>query len=111
MTITDLEEFEGLTVEMVRGYLGRTGWWQYETDATSDSWTRINNNDSPRLRMFNDGFNLGPRLTALAEFEKRSVQSLLREMNPRLRKGCPSTSDRSAHTGYWQPHASSKGGG
>ena len=38
------------------------------------------------------------------DFELASVQALLREINPRMRKGMPSEDARAAHGGLWIGH-------
>lgn len=102
MNIMDLEEAQGLTVEMVHAYLISTGWalgqpsrydlrsWEKGHDSIVDSgWG-------------SDG--IGQMLRSLASEENRSIQAILREINPRMRKGLPSETEREAHSfcgGLW----------
>lgn len=92
------EEAEGITVAMVRAYLERNyAWFVLESDKASTTYCRTNNTDAPRLHVFHDGSYLGQCIESLAIFERRSTQSLLRDINQRMRKGIPSAADIEAH--------------
>jgi hypothetical protein len=94
MKIDELDEFQGLTREMVDHYLTRTGWC---------------NMPDPDIRLLKPQYahvslkmGLLVGVEGIASIEGRSVQALLREINPRMRKGLPSKAARIAHPlGLW----------
>ena len=93
MNITELDEFQGLTEQMVREWLQGKGAVCYE-----GYWRHS-------LGIYPDGACGGllwaDTLHALArDFCKSSVQAVLREINPRMRPW-PSRHARSAHDGLW----------
>lgn len=101
--IKDYEEAQGITAEMVREYLSRTGWWLSQKDARSELWKKINNTDAPGIWLHPKEHQLGVYLDTLARFEGRTLQSLLRAINPRLH-GWPSAAEIKAHSqrgGLW----------
>lgn len=110
MDIMQLDEAQGLTAEMVRRYMARTGWRPAES-ATYESW--IHDTLKPSAGVFVlrekiDGAwsritteDLALYVRDLANLEGRTVQSLLREINPRMRRGRPSQAERDAHEGPW----------
>lgn len=96
MRIEDLDEFQGLTPQMVREWLGSHGWvtvcW------VPDDFNVDTVGGRERIQFMSDA------LIMIALKENRTVQSLLREINPRMRKGMPSAEARSAHDGLWVGH-------
>jgi len=98
MTIDELDESQGLTTEMVRE-------WLTAQNATfrNGHWTHPNG----KYR-YKDG-KYGGLLWSLtlsqiaADFGKANEQALLREINPRMRKGMPSRAALEAHreNGDW----------
>ena len=93
MKIDELDEFQGLTVDMVREWLQGKGAVLY------DGYWRHS------LGIYPDGACGGllwaDTLHTLAmDFCKSSVQTLLREINPRMRKGMPSA-EAIAACPYW----------
>jgi hypothetical protein len=105
MRIDELDEYQGLTAEMVRNYLAATGWhlkaWDYYKD-----WHLAECAGPPCIAIYDsshDGmYNLNPEhaLLAISKHERRTSQAILREINPRMRKGMPSKEALAAH-GHW----------
>lgn len=94
MNIMDLEEFEGLTVEMVRAAAEARGFTYRSTSLYSP-------NGGVALFFAVNPHCLGAVVRKLAEHAGLSIQAILREMNPRMRKGLPSAESRAAHEGPW----------
>lgn len=95
MNITELDEWQGLTAESISKWLVTNGWQQ-----TKSNWWDKGD----------DGFLFDPNvfdqqlfwLYALAAACGYSdPQALLREINPRMRKGVPSKAALRAHRGLW----------
>ena len=96
MKIDELDESQGLTRELVDHYLNRTGWC---------------NMPDPDIRLLKPQYahvsfkmGLSAAVERIASIEGRSVQSLLREINPRMRgPGYPSDAAAKAHGdgGWW----------
>lgn len=88
--LSKYEEAQGLTEEMVRDYMLRTGWtdcgglWQKARDSVAAL-----SSEMPEA-LFN----------GLARVTGRTAQSILRDMNPRWRPW-PSKEARAAHLGHW----------
>ena len=100
MKIDKLDEFQGLTVDMVREWLEIHGWEVRECgNGSTDAKKRFTDRVSV-LRCAWDSC-LGWLLTRVAAAERMSVQALLREINPRMREGVPSEAARQAHPGNW----------
>lgn len=100
MKIDKLDEFHGLTVDMVREWLEIHGWEVRECgNGSTDAKKRFTDRVSV-LRCAWDSC-LGWLLTRVAAAERMSVQALLREINPRMREGVPSEAARQAHPGNW----------
>lgn len=96
MKIDKLDEFQGLTVDMVREWLEIHGWEVRECgNGSTDAKKRFTDRVSV-LRCDWD-FCLGWLLTRVAAAERMSVQALLREINPRMRKGMPSDAALAEH--------------
>lgn len=89
MNITDLEEADGLTAEMVHGYLTSSPW---VFDASTGRW-RFPGQPGHYISGGIDEV----AVLFIADIEGRSVQAILREMNPRMRKGLPSYEEQRAH--------------
>ena len=82
MRIDEFDEYQGITREMVDSYLNHKGWC---------------NLPDPEIRLLKPSyvqitFSMGlvRAVEQIAEIERRTVQALLREINPRMRKGRPS---------------------
>ena len=95
MRIEDLDEFQGLTPQMVREWLREQGFdmriggllhagrYLAEWEPIESAWL------STEVSLY-----------AVAQYRNQSVQSLLREINPRMRKGMPSQSALAASS-HW----------
>lgn len=99
MNLTELDEWQGLTAAMVREWLKRTG-WELRTDEWGEQrWFNGNGRSIADKRVLvTDGFRW------IASQYDQTVQSLLREINPRMRKGMPSEAAWRAHgeeNGLW----------
>ena len=96
MDILDLDEAQGLTAEIARAYLERTAWTIATlADIWPARWTKCGET------VWVDADDLSITMRGLARVEQRSVQAILREINPRLRKGVPSEAAQAAHGGRW----------
>lgn len=92
-----LDEEQGLTEEMVTGYARRHGWTSRAT-ATGMRWSPPGSSPGK-----NGSFSQADPLTLLAriaDHEGRSMQEMLRIVNPRMRP-LPSPEARKAHNGRW----------
>jgi len=95
MRIEDLDEFQGLTPQMVREWLRGQGFdmrlggllhagrYLVEWEPIESAWRSTE-----------------ASLYAIAGYRNQSVQALLREINPRMRPW-PSKEAQAAHTGTW----------
>ena len=108
MKIDELDESQGLTTEMVREWLTAQ-----KATFRDGHWTHPNG----KYR-YKDG-EYGGLLWSLtlsqiaADFDKANEQALLREINPRMRKGMPSAAAIAAHEvsgGNWLAQSAQKGG-
>ena len=96
MKIDELDEWQGLTPQRVRDWLLANGWQQ-----SKHNWWEKGA----------DGFLFDPQtfdqvwfwLYALAAIHETNIQGMLREINPRMRKGLPSRAALEAHgeNGDW----------
>ena len=96
MMIEELDEWQGLTPQRVRDWLLANGWQQ-----SKPNWWEKGA----------DGFLFDPQtfdqvwfwLYALAAIHETNIQGMLREINPRMRKGMPSRAALEAHgeNGDW----------
>lgn len=93
MNIMDLEEADGLTRQAIVTYLGSS--WYHAAGDPIERWDKIN--CAGDVSIWIDPDDLGVAIKGLSRVEKRSPQAILREMNPRWRKGVPIASERSAH--------------
>jgi hypothetical protein len=97
--IEELDEYQGLTVDLFEQWLVRSGWERCHKSLGRERWQKsdgrmvyqLNAEDIPRS------------LALLSSWQKLSVQDLLRQANPRLRDGLPSRAALEAHgeTGDW----------
>ena len=77
MKIEELDEWQGLTADMVRE-------WLHKLD--------------PSIK---PGASLADDIQAVSDLCGETPQALLREINPRMREGVPSEAARQAHPGNW----------
>lgn len=94
MNILELDEAQGLTTEMVQTWAEAKG-WKYRLSGLQVPDGGIVVFTDPRRPG-----TLGRTLELIAEHYDRSPQSLLREINPRMRPW-PSDAARFAHRGFW----------
>ncbi len=103
MRIDELDEYQGLEAQMVRDWLTSKGCyrqdgpWRHPTAKYS-----YTDGEYGGLLWEDTLFKLS------VDFELASVQALLREINPRMRKGMPSEDARAAHGGLWIGHMGGK---
>ena len=96
MDISKLDEYQGLEAQMVRDWMTRKGcyrqdgYWRHPRDKY-----RYTDGEYGGLLWEDTLFKLS------VDFELASVQALLREINPRMRKGMPSQAALRAHRGLW----------
>ena len=96
MRIEELDEYQGLEAQMVRDWLTSKGCyrqdgpWRHPTEKYSYT-------DGEYGGLLWDN-TLG---MISADFGFATVQALLREINPRMRKGVPSQEAITAHGGTW----------
>lgn len=105
MRIEDLLEFEGLTAEMVRAYALRKGW----TEKRTATGTRIL---SPDGKDDHSATSASFMIAQIADYERRTPQSLLFEINPRMRPGWPTDEEIEAHEkrgGLWMASSAEDG--
>ena len=84
MKIDDLDESQGMTREMVDHYLNRNGWCNMP-----DPDQRLL---KPQYAHVSFKMGLGAAIERIAAIVGSTPQALLREINPRMRKGWPSES-------------------
>jgi hypothetical protein len=94
MDISTLDEYQGIEAQMVRDWMTRKGcyrqdgYWRHPRDKYS-----YTDGEYGGLLWEDTLFKLS------VDFGFGSVQALLREINPRMRKGMPSEAAREAHPG------------
>lgn len=103
MRIEDLDEFEGLTAEMVREWLrAQAPRVRFETvhgvTGLTEVWTWTASGEQVRDRLME--LCLAERVCLIASIEARSLQSLLREINFRMRPGWPTDVELQRHA-WW----------
>ena len=95
MNITELDEWQGLTAELVAKWLVVNGWQQ-----TKPNWW-----DKGEDGVLFDSHVFDQQMFWLyalaAACGHNTPQALLREINPRMRRGCPSNAAIQAHNGPW----------
>jgi len=95
MNITELDEWQGLTAELVAKWLVVNGWQQTKPNwwDKGEDWFWFDSHVFDQQMFW---------LYALAAAcGHNTPQSLLREINPRMRKGVPSKAALRAHRGLW----------
>ena len=103
MRIDELDEYQGLEAQMVRDWMVGRGCYRQD-----GHWRHPH-----EQYHYTDGEYGGllwedTLLKLSVDFELASVQALLREINPRMRKGMPSEDARAAHGGLWIGHMGGK---
>ena len=99
MRIDELDEYQGLEAQMVRdwmisrGCFRQDGYWRHPREQY-----HYTDGEYGGLLWEDTLFKLS------VDLELASVQALLREINPRMRKGMPSDAARAAHGGLWIGH-------
>ena len=97
MNITELDEWQGLTVAMLHSWLLSHGWRLAACEQGCGKELV-----SPYNRRCNVSRSLEDFAWSWALIETRmTAQALLREINPRMRKGVPSKAAQAAHAGHW----------
>ena len=89
MKIDELDEWQGLTREMVDHYLNRNGWCNMP-----DPDQRLL---KPQYAHVSFKMGLGAAIERIAAIVGSTPQALLREINPRMRKGWPSGNALAMH--------------
>ena len=96
MDISKLDEYQGLEAQMVRDWMTRkgcsvlNGYWRHPTEKYTYPDGKYG------------GLLWANTLNLLSvDFGFGSVQAILREINPRMRKGMPSKAALRAHRGLW----------
>ena len=89
MKIEELDEWQGLTREMVDHYLNRSGWCNMP-----DPDQRLL---KPQYAHVSFKMGLGAAIERIASIVGSTPQAILREINPRMRKGMPSGEALSRH--------------
>lgn len=98
MNIRDLEEWQGVTRDLFRAWLTKSGWKELETVRPGCvKWAHWS---GTCLGTISDG-RLAASIECVAIHYRRSIQSILREINPRLIMGPPSLDLIVAHGGCW----------
>lgn len=103
MNLLKLEDAQGLTPEIMRAHLEAKGWKRVDgrvwwRDQTTIDWYPPG---SGMMAFYEPLTTPSEMIHKVAKFEKRTIQAILREMNPRFRKGIPSEAARAAHPGPW----------
>jgi hypothetical protein len=105
MKIDELDEFQGITSEMLQAWLLANGWKQveqmaYQLDAppVRTGWLFRRGDET-----VGTGADISYVLAKLSRLSCKTPQALLREINPRMRKGMPSRAALEAHgeNGDW----------
>ena len=105
MRIDELDEWEpdewqGVTPELVTDWLTAHGWTQKPTQP--NWWFKGDDGFMFDAPTFGQVWFWAYALAAI--YANGKVQALLREINPRMRKGMPSEDARAAHGGLWIGH-------
>ncbi len=93
MNITELDEWQGITAELVAKWLVVNGWQQTKPNW----WDKGEDGFLFDSHVFDQQMFWLYALTAACGHD--TPQALLREINPRMRKGMPSEAAREAHPG------------
>jgi hypothetical protein len=100
MDIMELDEAQGLTPQMVREWL-LANQWEPRGSSAAHLYYQCGSGEISEALLHED---LGWVVDLLAQSYERSVQSILREINPRMRPGWPSEEEIKAHDqrgGLW----------
>ena len=97
MNITELDEWQGVTPELVTDWLLSHGWTQKPTQP--NWWLKGDDGFLFDAPTFGQVWFWAYALAAI--YADGNVQALLREINPRMRKGVPSQEAITAHGGTW----------
>ena len=97
MNLMDLDEAQGLTPQMVREWL-LANQWEPRGSSAAHLYYQCGSGEISEALLHED---LGWVVDLLAQSYERSVQALLCEINPRMRKGVPSKAALRAHRGLW----------
>ena len=98
MSIDELDEFQGVTPQLVTGWLLANGW----TQTKPRWWERGEDGFLFDSETFDSLWFWTYALAAI--YTAGNVQQLLCKINPRMRKGMPSQAARAAHAGPWVGH-------
>ena len=98
MRIDELDEFQGVTPQLVTGWLLANGW----TQTKPRWWERGEDGFLFDSETFDSLWFWTYALAAI--YTAGNVQQLLCKINPRMRKGMPSQAARAAHAGPWVGH-------
>lgn len=93
MDILELDEAQGLTEEMVVGYLEKSGWKLTRDGSSWEQWE-----DNVRVSAMRADVDLSRLLELIAC--GGSLSAVLRDINPRMRP-FPSRAAQEAHPGKW----------
>ena len=96
MTIEELDEWQGLTCESVSEWLRSQGFDMRLGGLLHAGGYLVHWEPIASARQATED-----ALHAVVQYRKQSLQSLLREINPRMRKGMPSEAARDVHDGFW----------
>ncbi len=98
MRIDELDEFQGVTPQLVTDWLLSNGWQQTKPRW----WERGEDGFLFDSETFDSLWFWTYALAAI--YTADNVQQLLCKINPRMRKGMPSQAARAAHAGPWVGH-------
>ena len=98
MRIDELDEFQGVTPQLVTAWLLTNGW----TQTKPRWWERGEDGFLFDSETFDQQWFWTHALAAI--YTAGNVQGLLCQINPRMRKGMPSQAARDAHMGAWVGH-------
>ena len=93
MRINELDEWQGLTAELVQQWAEAHGYQYRISGLVKGGYVSFANPLRPDAIVW--------LVPLLADRAKLSLQALLREINPRMRKGVPSQEAITAHGGTW----------
>ena len=95
MRIDELDEFQGVTPQLVTAWLLTNGW----TQTKPRWWERGEDGFLFDSETFDQQWFWTHALAAI--YTAGNVQGLLCKINPRMRKGMPSQAARDTHMGAW----------
>ncbi len=99
MRIDELDEFQGVTPQLVTDWLLANGWTQNKPRW----WERGEDGFLFDSETFDQQWFWTHALAAI--YTSGKVQALLSKINPRMRAGIPSQEARDAHQGAWVGHS------